>query len=141
MGLLDELMKNAPAIAGQLAKNPQLLAAALSLLSSKQGSVGGTGGLGALVGAFQQKGMGDMMSSWISKGPNPPVSASQLQDVLGTDVLGQFAKKAGVPSGDAGSVLAGLLPSLIDQLTPDGQLPQGNSLEGTIGSLLGALGR
>jgi uncharacterized protein YidB (DUF937 family) len=42
--------------------------------------------------------MGDMMSSWISTGPNPAISASQLTDVLGSDTVGQFARKAGVPA-------------------------------------------
>jgi uncharacterized protein YidB (DUF937 family) len=141
MGLMDDLLKNAPAIAGQLAKNPQLVNAALSMLSNRDSSVGGTGGLAGLVTAFQQKGLGDMVSAWVSKGPNPPVSASQLHDVLGADVIGQFAAKAGLSPADAGGALAALLPSLVDHLTPEGQVPHANALEGALGALLGGLGR
>ncbi len=107
----------------------------------KDTSVGGSGGLNSIINAFQQKGMGDVMKSWISTGPNPPVSAKQLQDVLGGDILAQFAGKAGLPSGQAGSALAALLPAVIDQLTPKGQVPDAGSLESTLGALLGGKGR
>ena len=63
------------------------------------------------------------MSSWISTGPNPPVSAAQVTDVLGQDTVGQFASKAGVPVSEAGSLLATLLPAAIDHLTPGGSRP------------------
>jgi uncharacterized protein YidB (DUF937 family) len=149
MGFLDSLLKGAlsggqggSALGGLLdmvAKNPQILAAVAGLLSSRDASVGGSGGLGGLISAFQSKGLGDMMSSWISTGPNPPISAAQISDILGGDMMGQFARKAGLPLGEAGLVLAGLLPAVIDQLTPDGNLPDTNSLEDTLSSLLGKI--
>jgi uncharacterized protein YidB (DUF937 family) len=117
------------------------VAAVLALLSSKNTSVGGSSGLGGLVAQFQQAGLGDMMSSWISTGPNPPISGQQVTQVLGSDVISQFAKQAGVSHGDAGSLLASLLPSVVDQLTPDGQVPHSTGLESTLGSLMGMLGR
>src|SRR5512136_1723230 len=112
MGLLDGLLGNAPGLAKLAAGNPQLLKAALALLNPGDASVGGSGGLAALASQFQQKGLGDMVNSWISKGPNPPVSASQLENVLGQEVLGQFARKAGVPVAGAGGALAAILPGL-----------------------------
>ena len=123
MGMLEDLMKQAGGVAEIVQKNPQAVAAILALLSTKNTSVGGSGGLGGLVSQFQQAGLGDMMSSWISTGPNPPISAQQVTQVLGSDVLSQFAKQAGVSHGDAGSLLASLLPSVVDHLTPDGQVP------------------
>ena len=128
-GLMDMVMKN-----------PQIVSAVAALLSSRDTSVGGSGGLGGLVSAFQKKGLGDMISSWISTGPNPPISAAQLTDVLGGDTMGQFARKAGVPVAEAGSLLAGLLPTAIDKLTPDGKLPDSDSLESTLSALLTKLG-
>ena len=141
MSFLDNLMKQAGGLASLAAKNPQAVAAVVSLLSSRDSSVGGTGGLGGLVGAFQKGGMGDMMASWISTGPNPPVSATQLESVLGAEVLKQFAAKAGVPHGEAGGLLASLLPSVIDHLTPQGQVPESNALESALGGLLSSFGR
>ena len=140
MGILDDLLgKEAGGLAGMAMKNPQIIAAIVSLLSSKDASVGGTGGLGGLVQAFQGKGMGDMISSWISTGPNPPATAAQMSSVLGPDTLSQFAAKAGIPHGEAGGLLAGLLPMVIDQLTPQGKVPESNDLESSLGSLLAGL--
>lgn len=143
MGLLDELLKQAGGIGGiadLVAKNPQIVAAAVSMLSTRDSSVGGNTGLGGLVDAFNKGGLGDVMSKWISTGPNPQISPDQLSNVLGADVLGQFARKAGIGHGDAASVLASVLPSLVDHLTPDGKVPETNALEGALGSLLGSLG-
>lgn len=141
MGMLEEIIKQAGPLAEMVQKNPQMVSAALSLLSSQSGSVGGSGGLAGLVGQFQKAGLGDMMSSWISTGPNPPISAQQVSHVLGGDTLAQFAKQAGLSHGDAGSALASLLPSMIDHLTPKGEVPPAAGLESTLGSLMGLLGR
>ena len=140
MGLVEDLSKRAGSVGDWVAKNPQAVSAVVSMLSTKDTSVGGSGGLDSIIDAFQQKGMGDMMKSWISTGRNPPISASQLQDVLGGDILAQFAGKTGLPSGQAGSALAALLPAVIDQLTPKGQVPDAGSLESTLGALLKGLG-
>jgi uncharacterized protein YidB (DUF937 family) len=140
MGILDSLLGgNLGGLAGTAMKNPQVISALVSLLSSKDASVGGTAGLGGLIQAFQGKGLGDMIGSWISTGPNPPVTASQITDVLGRDTVSQFAAKAGVPHGEAGGLLASLLPAVIDQLTPQGQVPESNAFESALGGLLSGL--
>lgn len=136
MGLLDDLMQKAGGLAQTAAQNPQAIAAVVSLLSSRDPSVGGAGGLAGIVGAFEQKGLGQMVSSWISTGPNPPVSGGQLTEVLGAEVIKQFAAKAGVPQHQGGDLLASLLPSVIDQLTPQGQVPAADNLESSLGGLL-----
>jgi uncharacterized protein YidB (DUF937 family) len=141
MALLDDVLAQAGGVADVCRKNPALVAAAVSLLSSRQGSLGPQDGLGGLIGAFQNQGMGDVMSSWISTGANKSITPAQLESVLGRDTLSQFGRQAGVGGGEAGSVLAALLPSLINGVTPKGELPQSSSLEGALGSLLGSLGR
>jgi uncharacterized protein YidB (DUF937 family) len=141
MGLLDGLMQQAGGLANLAAKNPQAVSAVISLLSSRDPSVGGNAGLSGVVDAFAKKGLGDMVSAWISTGPNPPVSATQVSDVLGSDVLKQFATKAGVPQGEAGGLLASLLPTVIDQLTPKGAVPETNALESTLSGLLAGLNK
>ena len=159
MGLLDEILKQAGgsmgapqasglgaqagalgSIADLLMKNPQILSAAIAMLNPKNPSVGGGGGLADIVGAFNKGGLGDVMSSWVGGGPNKPVDPGSLANVLGSDVLGQFAKQAGIGHGDASSVLASILPGLVNHMTPQGQVPQGNALEDAIGGLLGELG-
>ncbi len=151
MGLLDDILKQAGgagagqagglgAIAEMVMKNPQIISAAISMLNPKDTSVGGGGSLADVVSAFNKGGLGDIMSSWVGGGPNKPVDPGALANVLGPEILGQFARKAGVGQADAGSVLASVLPELVNQLTPQGQVPQGNALDGALGSLLGQLG-
>lgn len=130
MGTLDALLKN-----------PQLVNAAASLLSSKKGSVGGTGGLGGLLTSFQKKGLGDVADSWVSTGANKPVSAAQVSDVLGQDTVAEFSQKAGIGQAEGGAALATLLPALVNQVTPKGQVPQSAALESALGSLLAGFGR
>lgn len=151
MGFLDGVLKQAMGgqggagglggILAAVSKNPQILTALAGLLSTRDTSIGGSGGLAGLVGAFQKKGLGDLVAGWVSTGPNPPVSAAQVTDVLGQDTVGQFAKKAGVPVSEAGSLLAGLLPAAIDKLTPDGKVPETNALESSLSSLLSGFGK
>jgi uncharacterized protein YidB (DUF937 family) len=135
--MLDDLLgQNLGAVAQTAMKNPQVMSAIFSLLSSKQGSIGGPGGLAGLVQAFQGQGMGDMISSWVSTGPNPPATADHITKALGPGTLSQFAAQAGIPQGEAGGLLASLLPAVINQLTPQGSVPPANDLESTLGSLL-----
>jgi len=121
-------------------KNPQIIAAALSMLNPKDTTVGGGGGLADVIGAMTKGGLGGAAASWVGTGANQPVDAGALASALGPDVLGQFARQAGIGHGDASSVLASILPELVNQMTPQGKVPQGNDLESTIGSLLGQLG-
>lgn len=141
MGFLDDAMKSGALgeIADIVAKNPQIVSAAASLLSTKHGSVGGPGGLGAILGALHGKGLGDVASSWVGGGPNQAITADQLAGALGQEVLGQFAQKAGIGSGSAGSVLASVLPALVNHVTPEGKVPEAAGLESVLGGLLSGL--
>ena len=141
MGSLEDVLGQAGGLVSLVQKNPQLLEAAASLLSSREGTIGGAGGLAGLIKAFQTKGLGDAASSWISTGPNLPVSAKQVTDVLGNGTVEEFAKHANVSPGEASGALAGLLPALINQFTPKGELPQSASLESALGSLAGSLAK
>ena len=105
------------------------------------GALGGLGGLGGLLEKFQQNGLGDVAASWVSTGQNQPISPDQLGNVLGADVLGGLAQQVGLSPGDTAGQLSQILPQLIDQLTPNGQVPQGGVNIGglDLGGLLGGL--
>jgi uncharacterized protein YidB (DUF937 family) len=79
-----------------------------------------------------------VVQSWIGTGQNLPISPEQLQQVLGGDTVAGLARQLGLSPQDASQGLAGLLPQLVDQLTPQGQLPQ-NGL-GDIASIMEKLG-
>ncbi|MFI5183257.1 MAG: YidB family protein [Vicinamibacteria bacterium] len=127
MGLLDELLAQAGATAtaaGPAATpHADLAKAVLDMLGNQQG-----GGLAGLAQTFQQKGLGDVMSSWVSNGPNQPISADQVQHGLGGDLLTQLSQKVGVSPAVAASALTVVLPMIVNKLTPQGSVPAQHSL-------------
>jgi len=137
MGLLDQVVGALGGAqgGGHGGGQAELIHAVIGMLGSGSGRQ--SGGLGELVARFQQGGLGDVVSSWISTGQNLPISADQLSSVLGQDAIAGLAQKTGLPAGDLTSQLTQMLPQIIDGLTPNGQLPQGGL--GDIGSLLGGL--
>ena len=135
MGLLDGLAgKVSESLGLGSGGNAQLLNAVISMLTNKQ-----AGELSGMVGAFQQKGLGDLMSSWISTGKNLPISPVQLRNGIGEERLRSLAQHAGVSEESASSQLSDLLPGLIDKLTPDGKLPDSSILEKGLEMLKGKI--
>lgn len=113
-----------------------------NLLSSVAGMLQGGGGIQGLVTKFASHGLGDMVKGWISTGPNPPATAQQVEQVFGAEKLSQMAQQAGIPASDISAHIAKLLPQLVDKLTPDGKVPEGNALQGGLSSLLqGGIGK
>ncbi|MBL8518767.1 MAG: DUF937 domain-containing protein [Betaproteobacteria bacterium] len=129
MGLLDSVLGG---LGGGGGDNP--------LLSSVMQIVNDNGGIGGLAEKFQQGGLGELAKSWISTGENLPISAEQLQSVLGSDQLSGLAEKFGMNSGDLSSKLSEYLPQVIDKLTPNGEVPQGDMLSSALEMLKGKLG-
>ncbi|KQW68860.1 MAG: YidB family protein [Methylibium sp.] len=132
MGLLDSVIG---ALGGSQGSGQGDALQAVIAMLARGGQ--GSGGLDGLVQQFQQGGLGDLIASWVGTGQNLPVSASQLQDVLGSDMLSQFAQQLGLPPGEAAGQLSQLLPQVVDKLTPNGQLSDiGSSGLGDLGSVL-----
>lgn len=86
------------------------------------------GGLGGLLQAFQQGGLGHLFQSWVGTGQNLPVTPEQLRNTLGTDWVSRITQATGLPQSQVESSLSTLLPQIIDHLTPHGQMPQGQDL-------------
>jgi uncharacterized protein YidB (DUF937 family) len=124
MGLLDEVLAMAGGTGAQQSQHASALSAILSLINSPQ-----VGGLAGLQSMFQQGGLGHIMSSWIGNGPNLPVSANQLQNVLHGGALQQAAQQAGMDSSQFTNTMSTLLPHLVDKVSPNGQLPDASALQ------------
>jgi len=141
MGLLDIVggMLGGQAGGSQGGGQAELLNLIVGMLAGAgQGGQGGAaGGLGALLQQFQAAGLGEQVNSWVGTGQNLPVSPEQLQGAFGADQMSQMAAKMGLSTGDLGAQLSQMLPQVVDQLTPGGQLPQGDL--GDLGGLLGSL--
>lgn len=93
--------------------------------------------LGGLVSAFQNNGLGDTVASWISNNANLPISAEQIQSALGQGPLQDVASQMGLSTDTVASTLSERLPGLVDQLTPNGQLPSGDLMSQGLGLLQG----
>lgn len=130
MGLLDGLLGNLVGsfLGGSQEQNPfergnqaqggnLLLQIALMMLQQN-------GGLEGVLGKFRQGGLAQQADSWVSTGQNMEVSGDQVQQVFGPSTISDLASKLGMPAGQAGSVMAQILPELINQLTPQGQVPE-----------------
>ena len=133
MGLLDSVLG---AITGQTGGaagggNGALLQAAIGMLANNSAG----GGIAGMAQQFQQAGLGHLLDSWVGQGQNLPISADQITQVLGSGQIGQIAQQLGLSHGDAAGQLAQILPQVINQLTPNGQVPQGGL--GEVGELLG----
>jgi uncharacterized protein YidB (DUF937 family) len=124
MGIFDEIIKG---VGSQLLggkKQGGLMEQVLGLISNPQ-----MGGLSGLVDQFKNNGLGDAVSSWISRGGNQPVSGEQMEQTLGKAKIQEIAEKLGISGADASGGLAAFLPQVIDKLTPDGTVPEGDQLD------------
>ena len=124
MGILGEMVKGllGKVLGGGSSQNP-LMDIVMGLITNPQ-----SGGLQGLIQTFKEKGLGDAMSSWISTEKNQPVSGDQIQNALGGNLIQQIAEKLGSSKSEVSGGLANLLPDMIDKLTPNGKLPEGDQL-------------
>jgi uncharacterized protein YidB (DUF937 family) len=137
MGLLDSLLTSA--VTSALGGNAEgltgnLVKGVVSMVASN------SGGLSGLVDKFNQSGLGDVAASWIGKGDNKPVSPAQLVEALGADKVAELAEQAGIPADKGAEVLSQVLPSVVNEMTPDGEIPEEHHM-GTLSKIiLGGLG-
>jgi uncharacterized protein YidB (DUF937 family) len=82
-----------------------------------------SGGLGDLLKQFQQSGHGDTANTWVSPGPNKPISPGDLANALGADQINGLMSQSGLSRDDLLAGLSQHLPDVINHLTPDGRLP------------------
>jgi len=108
MGLLDSLVGGA-------------VGAGLAVAASK--IIEQHGGVQGVIDQMQQHGLGDTVKSWVSTGPNAPISADKLHQVFGTGTIEEIAQRVGMTPQELSQKLAVFLPQAIDHLTPNGQPP------------------
>ncbi|MBI2779891.1 MAG: hypothetical protein HYX62_08980 [Gammaproteobacteria bacterium] len=94
MGLFDHIAGEAIGkLTGQGSGQSSLLDGVMDMLNNNQ-----AGGIGGLVQSFKDKGLGDIVSSWIGTGSNLPISPEQIQQALGAE-LKCFCNTLGSPQG------------------------------------------
>ncbi len=136
MGLLDQI---AGALGGSSGDGQSpLLQLAMQFIRNQPG------GLQGLIDQFTKAGLGQQAASWVSQGANLPVSGEQLSQALGGGGLGQLLEQFGMNGSEGMDALAKMLPDVVNQLTPNGQIEpanEGGGLEQQLSSLLGRFGQ
>ena len=125
MGLLDDVLGMAGM--GNSTQSPQqagALSMILNFINSPQ-----VGGIAGLQKMFQGQGLGSIVASWISTGQNLPISADQLQSALPSGLLQNMAGKSGMDVSQLSSMFSQLMPHAVDQMTPNGQIPDSSALD------------
>lgn len=133
--MFDSIINSAGEKFGLGEKAGSLLSSLLALIASPA-----SGGFSGFIGKFRDAGLGDLVDSWITTGDNTPISNEQLESALGEDTLNSVAEQAGTDKETATSAMAMMVPQVVDQLTPDGEIPDEESLLSKIGGFLGGIG-
>ena len=81
------------------------------------------GGLQNIASQFEKNGFGETMKSWISLGPNSPITADQIRQALGSEKVKEMATKLGLPVDKLADLLAQHLPQADRQGNPRRQTP------------------
>lgn len=82
-----------------------------------------SGGVGAVLDRFRQKGYSQQAASWVSTGGNEDLASQAVGEVVGMDELSRLSQQLGVGNDDVASGMAQILPEVVNQLTPGGEVP------------------
>ena len=134
MGLLDSVIGALSGVTRGSGRG-DMLGSVLRLLADD----GGGPGVNDIIERFEQHGRFDIVSSWIARGENLPISADELHTVLGTETLDGIAGQLGLSRRVTAERLSQMLPYVLDKLTPNGRVPEGGL--GDIGELMGRMAR
>lgn len=138
MSLFDSLFSS---VLGGDDKKQMLAGLVGQLLTGQSSAPGAPRGLDGLVQQFQQKGLGDLVGSWVGTGANQTATPDQIHHAFGADTIQHFAQQTGLGGPEVSNLIAQILPHLVDKLTPTGAVPHANDLQGMLSGLLGSLGR
>jgi uncharacterized protein YidB (DUF937 family) len=81
------------------------------------------GGVGTVLERFRQKGFGGQADSWVGTGANQGLRAEEADEVMGGEELARVAHQLGVPEREVALGFAEIVPELVNQLSPEGQVP------------------
>lgn len=80
------------------------------------------GGLQALLDRFSAAGYASHVASWLSDGPNEPLTAEDVTKVCGRDGIEALATRLNVTPQRVTDGLAEKLPDIINRLTPSNRV-------------------
>lgn len=134
MGLFDSVVGS---VLNNMGGNAQ--AGGGDIMQMVMGLMQQNGGLAGLVEMFNNSGLSKQAASWVGTGDNLPVSADQIGSALGSGPLADLASKFGIDPQQASGMLAQYLPEIVNQMTPQGRLPDNAAGNDALGQGLNAL--
>ena len=93
------------------------------------------GGLQKILSRLKDQGKGAQAESWVGTGANEPVGADDVKGAIDDEELDRIAQQLGVSRDEAAEAVAQVLPDVVDQASPDGQLPDDEELDQKFGRL------
>ena len=147
MGILEDLLAGAASGRGT-AREPQPRSGGMGglggggglgdILGQVLGGGGGAsaGGLGGLLEKLNQGGYSQHAQSWVGSGQNMSLPSNAIRDVFGKGGLQKIAQQAGLSEEETSAGLAQLLPEVVNHVTPQGRVPEGDELHSTLEGLL-----
>jgi len=118
MTILEPIINDVSEQFGLRGKAGPLMTSSLVLISNES-----TGGLQGFLDQFRRAGLGETVSSWVSRGSNTPVTTEQLERAIGGDTINRIASNVGAQRAVTASALAYIIPRVVDLLSPEGVVP------------------
>jgi len=81
------------------------------------------GGLTDLINHITGNGHGEAAQSWVQDGPNRGLGTNELESALGSQTIAELSQRTGLTKEDLLARLKSVLPTAVDQMTPQGRLP------------------
>lgn len=75
-------------------------------------------GVSGLLKQFQDRGLGQIVSSWTGKGPKLSITPQQVVQGFGSDKINALASASGIDPKAVPEKLSGVLPKVVEQLAP-----------------------
>ena len=109
-----------------------------SLMQGLTGALSG-GGLNSLLDKFNAAGLSKQAQSWVGGGPNEEISGDQVRHALGNEEIERLSQKSGLSPEETANDLAQLIPATVNEVTPDGVVPDEAGLQENIKALAGKI--
>jgi len=89
------------------------------MISVVNGFIEKHGGVQGVANQLHEKGLGAAVNSWMSEGPNTPVSPSDVHQAFGEQTMNEFAAQAGLSPQELAEKLATVLPHAVGTMTQE----------------------
>jgi OmpA-OmpF porin, OOP family len=129
MAILDNVIEDVGSRFGLGSNAGPLLREVVQLIT------GSPGGIGGFIDKFRSAGLASQVGSWLGRSDGAVLTGPQVEQALGSNVLGGIASRLGLASGVVGTAVGYLLPKVIGQMTPGGVVP--TSMPSWISGFLG----